>query len=57
VTCCQEHGPRRALTIEVRHCNRTIVQVRGKSNRGARDEERAIIRQWAQQSQLSENYY
>ena len=37
----------RTLTIEVDHASRRVVQVRGKSNRLAREDEMRLVRQWA----------
>ena len=45
-------GVKKLLTIEVRLSTRTIVQIRGKSNRLPTEVERKIIRRWATQANL-----
>lgn len=44
---------KRALTLEVRLGNQTIVQIRGKSNRRATSEEMRIVNRWAQLADLN----
>jgi len=46
-------GVAKALTIEVGKAHRMIRQIRGKHNRLATDEEKAVISRWAEQSGLT----
>ena len=46
----------RAVTVEVRNQTRSIVQVRGKCNRWATPEERAVLALWARENCLSLAY-
>ena len=45
-------GTKKLLTIEVNLMTRTIVQIRGKSNRMPNEVERKIIRRWATEANL-----
>lgn len=44
--------PRRAVTIEVDPKTKTVKQVRGKANRRADDDEKGVLRAWAEQRGL-----
>jgi len=45
------------LTIEVRHTNKQIVQIRGKYNRLPTQKEMLVVRQWAQKENLCVSQY
>ncbi len=47
-----EEGCEKLLTIEVSNSNKTIRQVRGKRNRLAADNEKTIIKRWADREDL-----
>jgi hypothetical protein len=48
-----EDGVEKALTIEVRRTDKMVRQIRGKYDRLATDEEKAVISRWAEQSGLT----
>lgn len=57
MTCADHNKTKRALTIEVNNLTRCVVQVRGKSNRLSRSNERKWLQEWARQNRLTERFY
>ena len=47
------HRQQRALTVEVRPNNRTVVQARGKCNRQPNSDERKVLELWARENGLT----
>lgn len=52
LTCASKSQVKTLLTVEVKPLARTIVQARGKCNRSATQDERRMLRAWAQQADL-----